>query len=860
MKRASTLVVLAVFVGSSLSAASRRPINDGVSNTLLLTEREGSYTGQGGSGATAEFGETPVGGQSALHTVWYRYIAPANGRLVVEIPDDQGLRAELRLPANPATTIPLQTIADGTSNTIALDEERLSADLMRGQVIYLVVDAGQPFDFSWRFSEVVNDAYRDAESLSGANGTIIRSDQGATLGSFEKGLGFTQPAIWFEWTAPSTGSFYADMVGSRRKGSAEFGPFSLYVYTPSGVVPSTLVGSGSGSTLDNSTRVQFNALEGHVYYFACHGGLTQADNEIWFSWYPAGSAGTLAWAQAEYYVAEADGTVWPRLLKLQGEGAGGIEVSGGAPSAGVAATTGVDYLASGIPISFAATDRTALVPIPITQDGDGEPQESFSLQLASPSGGLGIQDGTSNTIIISEDQQTGACGFPMREIHVREGDSAWIEVRRLRSGQQGLSAGWTVTRSSGRTCSDDLQVISGTAIMGENELSTFIEIPTFQDGEFEGPESFTVSLSSAPLAGAILDGSSNTIVVVEDDDYFVPLAGKYCGLIDTQGWGALVKCTVSGVGGVSGTVDFQGVRSAFKGGIDGAGQMIASFARGSRASLGLRLQFSEGWSRCAVSLRDPEGEWAEGVIRRLPYDGRRSIAPQAGAYTIWCQGSGRGSVDAPASLCAKVGADGSVRVVGRLADNSVTAFSGGISQADQDDAGAGECAFMAPLYGRRGNFYGTFDFGLGPQQPGTETPQGWLKPWRARDRYYPALPFQTCLGVPIRYNPPPSGQRVTDPFNAAFGDGSVRFIGGVLDGTSNTLFVSERNRVSFPGGNPDRCSISINSRTGWFSGRISPAGIAPTTFYGVFLQGGYGYGRGFSLGVPDAGVVLIEGE
>lgn len=350
--------------------------------------------------------------------------------------------------------------------------------------------------------------------------------------------------------------------------------------------------------------------------------------------------------------------------------------------------------------------------------------------------------------------------------------------------------------------------------------------------------------------------------MVEDDDYFVPQAGKYCGLIDTEGWGALIKCTITGLGSASGTVDYQGARYSFRGSFDADGQLVAAFARSNRASIGLRLQFSEGWERCAASLRDPEGQWADGVVRRLPYDGRRSVAPQAGAYTIWCQGQGTGAVDAPTAFASTVLGDGSVRFVGRLADNTVTSFSSAIGQADADGGGAGECAFVASLYGRKGNFYGIFDFGLGPQQPGAETWQGWLKPWRPKDNYYPALPFQACLGVPVRYTPPAAGQRVTEPFNVALGDGSVRFLNGgtVLDGTSNTLLIGDQNRVSFPGGNPDKCSITINPRTGWFSGRIAPGWAPPASFYGVFLQGGYGYGRGYWLGDHRAGTVEIKAD
>src|SRR5687767_9579787 len=97
-----TLVsILALSTVISAAAATPRPINDGSSNTLLLTERVGSYAKQGGSAATAEFGEPDCAGAPAKHTVWYRYVAPVNGRLIVDIEDEQGLRADLRLPGNP---------------------------------------------------------------------------------------------------------------------------------------------------------------------------------------------------------------------------------------------------------------------------------------------------------------------------------------------------------------------------------------------------------------------------------------------------------------------------------------------------------------------------------------------------------------------------------------------------------------------------------------------------------------------------------------------------------------------------------------------------------------------------------------
>jgi hypothetical protein len=488
-----------------------------------------------------------------------------------------------------------------------------------------------------------------------------------------------------------------------------------------------------------------------------------------------------------------------------------------------------------------------------------ETQEGFGVGFTDITGGFGIADGTSNTILISEEIDQGAYSLTWNEVRVKEGQTAYVELRRQRAGNRQVAVGWRV--SSG-TCQAgiDMQAISGTAYLAPGQLTTSIAVPVYQDRTFEGPEYFNVTLTDNPQLGTITDGTSNTVVIVEDDDFFVPRPGSYCGLLDTQGWGALVKCTVTGIGGASGTVDYMGATYRFSGSFDASGQLVASFARNNRPSIGIRLHFAEGWARCAASFRDPEGDWAEGYVRYLPYNGKTSIAPQVGSYTILCEGIGGGSVAAPAVMTSTVIADGTVRSVGRTADDQTITISSRIAQSDPDGLVRGECAFMLPLYTKTGNFYGTCDFGLGPQHPGAPTTLGWLKPWRAKDALYTALPFQTIACQAVRYILPTVGQRVTAPLTASLGDGSVRFINGssTLDGTSNTLLISETNKVTFPAGNPQGCSITIDPKTGWFSGKITPPGATKQiNFYGAFHQGGYGHGRGFFPGSRRTGVVEI---
>ncbi|MCB1080172.1 MAG: hypothetical protein KDM64_20300, partial [Verrucomicrobiae bacterium] len=171
-----------------------------------------------------------------------------------------------------------------------------------------------------------------------------------------------------------------------------------------------------------------------------------------------------------------------------------------------------------------------------------------------------IQDGTNNTVLIAEELAGNVCGFAQSEYRIREGNTAWLEVRRLKSGTGQIAVPWRVTCEGAASPLEDTTVISGTAYLGANEASAFIELPFFEDGRFEGPEIFTVSLSDTPLAGSVANDRMSTRVIVEDADYFVPQAGGYCGLVNIGNTGALLKCRITDAGGISGTMLYQGAR------------------------------------------------------------------------------------------------------------------------------------------------------------------------------------------------------------------------------------------------------------------------------------------------------------
>lgn len=171
---------------------------------------------------------------------------------------------------------------------------------------------------------------------------------------------------------------------------------------------------------------------------------------------------------------------------------------------------------------------------------------------------------------------------------------------------------------------------------------------------------------------------------------FIPLKGNYEGLAFTSTNFAsnavgTVKLSVTDQGKFSGRViglDTYNISGAFW--VDGTTQITLSKASRTPLTLSLQMDLTNGTDSVTGSLSD--GNWSVPVQCDLDvYDGKKSIAPEAGAYTLgWMFGN---NIDLPLSgdgyATLSVGKDGTVKLTGVLADGKAVTQTSALSKSGQ---------------------------------------------------------------------------------------------------------------------------------------------------------------------------------
>ncbi len=135
-----------------------------------------------------------------------------------------------------------------------------------------------------------NDAFDDAQLLSGTSGTLSGTNLGATKETGEPGHAGDPggASVWFEWVAPATGMLSIDTSGS------DFDT-ALAAYTGTSVTGLSARASAQGDLLTGGSRVSFAVAAGTTYRIAVdgHEGASGAVRLDWSFRAPARSAITV---------------------------------------------------------------------------------------------------------------------------------------------------------------------------------------------------------------------------------------------------------------------------------------------------------------------------------------------------------------------------------------------------------------------------------------------------------------------------------------------------------------------------------------------------------------------------------------
>jgi M6 family metalloprotease-like protein len=259
-------------------------VNDAFAAATVLRPPSGQVTG-GNNGATKEAGEPAVAGNPGGATVWWKFRAPATGKLRVST---AGSSFDTILGVFKGASVAAAKEIAGNDNASATDPTSLVvAKVKRGKTYRIAVDglnagAGPSqgaVSLTYDYAPV-NDAFKRATSLKGKKGKKGSSTIGASRERKEpkkvagKKAGQT---VWYKYKAKQGGRMTIDLSGSKFN-------TVLGVYTGSKVKKLHKVAQNDNGGKGKSSRLSFRIKKGQTYRILV-AGVKNADGSFRISWH-----------------------------------------------------------------------------------------------------------------------------------------------------------------------------------------------------------------------------------------------------------------------------------------------------------------------------------------------------------------------------------------------------------------------------------------------------------------------------------------------------------------------------------------------------------------------------------------------
>jgi chitinase len=202
------------------------------------------------------------------------------------------------------------------------------------------------------------------------------------------------------------------------------------------------------------------------------------------------------------------------------------------------AKAGSDYTATGGTLSFAPGELRKTISVVIRGDTTYEPDESFLLNLANPSGAT-IADGQGVGAILNDDAAPPPPlpSLSIGNVSVQEGNSgttpATFTVTLSAPSASTVTVHYTTSPGTAAAGSD-FTARSGTITFAPGQTRQTVSIPVVGDTAVEGNEAFVVRLSS-PVNAVI--GTAQATGTILDDDVAPPAASPVAYTVGDD-WGA----------------------------------------------------------------------------------------------------------------------------------------------------------------------------------------------------------------------------------------------------------------------------------------------------------------------------------
>ncbi len=181
------------------------------------------------------------------------------------------------------------------------------------------------------------------------------------------------------------------------------------------------------------------------------------------------------------------------------------------------ATGGSDFVAGSGTVTFAAGETSKTVHVDIIGDTSVEANETFTLNLSSPSGAT-IARGTATGTITNDDIAAALPAISIGDMAVTEGNGEHVHFMFTVTLDRAATGPVTVnyaTANGTATAGSDYVAGTGTVTFAAGETSKTIHVDIVGDTVVEANETFTVNLSGA--SGATIARPVGTGTITNDD-------------------------------------------------------------------------------------------------------------------------------------------------------------------------------------------------------------------------------------------------------------------------------------------------------------------------------------------------------
>ena len=334
---------------------------------------------------------------------------------------------------------------------------------------------------------------------------------------------------------------------------------------------------------------------------------------------------------------------------------------------------------------------------------------------------------------------------------------------------------------------------------------------------------------------------------------FVPMKGTYNGLFfETNGFweqsAGVITITTTTRGNYSARLQVGLARYSFSGRFDADGRVTRDILRFFQHPLTVLFQVDAG-DPDLITGSVSDGTWTADLIAdRRVFDGKTSISPDAGKYTMVIPGDFTSTTTPGGASFGTINIDkaGRIGFAGSLADGTKITQSTTVSKG-------GQWPLYASLYWGGGAIYGWQLFN-GSSEEDLSGDLTWIKPRMHWAWYYPDGFAVILTSSGSRYVRPPRGAKVLDLSSA-----TIEFNGGNLDrGITNHVTLDFNNRIQNQSANALRLGFSLSN--GSFGGFVmDPITWDWIPFRGVVLQN-RGIAAGYFPGWDQTGEVWLQSE